>query len=183
MVDQISKKPLYYRYVPGNISDVSTLNNTFAELKALGVKCSFALIDAGYCSEENIGLLRKHEIDFLIRLPAGRKLYKDMVKNHGAELENLQNVVKFNKRSLFVKSYKVEDLYGAPGYIYMILDPNRKAKALSKLIEERCLQKKEEHDDAKDNLAFANAGIFMLISSKEIEKQDVLGAYYNSPNS
>jgi len=74
VVDQISKKPLYYRYVPGNISDVSTLNNTFAELKALGVKCSFALVDAGYCSEENIGLLRKHEIDFLMRLPAGRKL-------------------------------------------------------------------------------------------------------------
>jgi len=67
---------LFYRYVPGNIADISTLKTTIDELTALGVEHSFALLDAGYASESNIKHLRKNQIDFLMRLPAGRVLYE-----------------------------------------------------------------------------------------------------------
>jgi transposase len=54
VIDQEQKIPLFYRYLPGNLSDISTLKNTIAELQNMGVKNNFVLIDAGYFSQENI---------------------------------------------------------------------------------------------------------------------------------
>ncbi|MDR2700694.1 MAG: hypothetical protein LBC12_07885 [Nitrososphaerota archaeon] len=42
----------------------------------MGVNTSFALIDAGYFSEENVKNLFVSDIAFLTCLPAGRKLYR-----------------------------------------------------------------------------------------------------------
>lgn len=179
VVDQLTKKPLFYRYVPGNIADISTLRATLQELKALGVKQSFALVDAGYCSAENIGLLRESQIDFLMRLPASRRLYKEMIQTHAKELDAFSHMVPYGKRSLCVKSIQVENLYGQIGYLHMILDHHRKAKDINKLTHERANQSPEDKDDLKDQYDFLQAGVFMLISSKPIPSQEVLGAYYS----
>ena len=40
VVDQVSKMPLFYRFLPGNITDVSSLQKTIAELKEMGVENS-----------------------------------------------------------------------------------------------------------------------------------------------
>ena len=198
VVDQIRKMPLFYRFVPGNISDVSTLQTTLQQLEELGLKQNFALLDAGYASEENIKDLRVRQINFLMRLPAGRSLYKKMVLKHAHEMESLKNSVIFGSRSLFIKKFKVDDLYGAEGYIYMVLDPDRKAKEIQKVIhksqQDKKVKKSSEKNKTPEELkkaekivfkieennkyAFLNAGIFMLISSQEIEINDVLSAYY-----
>jgi transposase len=47
-IDRSSELPLYFRYIAGNIGDVSTLANTITEMKKLGLATSSALIDAGY---------------------------------------------------------------------------------------------------------------------------------------
>jgi transposase len=176
VLSQETKKPLFYRYVPGNIADTSTLKATIEELKALGVQHSFALLDAGYSSEANIKHLREHHIDFLMRLPAGRVLYKETIANHYLELEALENAVQYGKRSLFVKAHKI-DLYGEPGYIYTILDPAKKTKDYSKLIATRAANPKEIDEEA-DNFAFKRSGIFTLISSRHIPEKEILEAYY-----
>jgi hypothetical protein len=72
VVDRNSGNPLYFSYKAGNIVDVSTLSNTIAELSQMGVSTSFALIDAGYYSKNNIKELFAKNISFLTRLPAGR---------------------------------------------------------------------------------------------------------------
>lgn len=189
VVDQIRKVPLFYRFVPGNISDVSTLQTTLNQLKELGLQQSFALLDAGYASEENIKYLREREINFLMRLPAGRSIYKTMVLNHASEMESLENTVVSGSRSLFVKRFKIEDLYGKQGYIYIALDPDRKAKEIKKIMQKNQQDQKDieknkypekiiKKMDEKNKYSFLEAGIFMLISSQEIESQDVLSAYY-----
>jgi hypothetical protein len=176
VLSQDTKKPLFYRYVPGNIADTSTLKATIEELKALGIQHSFALLDAGYSSESNIKHLRENQIDFLMRLPAGRVLYKETIVHHYQELEALENAVQYGKRSLFVKAHKI-DLYGEPGYIYTILDPAKKTKDYEKLIATRAENPKEIDEEA-DKFAFKRAGIFTLISSKHIPEKEILEAYY-----
>jgi len=173
---QETKKPLFYRYVPGNISDTSTLKATIDELKSLGSGYSFALLDAGFLSEANIKHLRDNKIDFLMRLPVGRVLYKEAITKYSHQLEALKNAVQYGKRSLFVKARKI-DLYGAKGYIYIILDPAKKTKDIEKLVTQRTESPKEIDEDA-DSFAFKKAGIFTLISSKKIKAQEVLASYY-----
>ncbi len=178
VVDLKTKNPIYYRTVPGNITDVSTLETTIAELKAFGVESSFALLDAGFCSANNLKYLYGHGIDFLTRIPASRVVYKDMIKTHAAGLESLENALKYGKRVLFGKTVKTF-LYGNEGYVYIILDPTKKAKDITQLIEERDgADKSNQRDEECDAFTFSRAGIFMLASSKEIPIQDVMGSYY-----
>ena len=70
------------------------------------MKHAFALVDSGYCSEDNILLLRKAKIDFLTRLPAGRSLYKNLILNHTENLESVDRTYQYGKRALFIKKVK-----------------------------------------------------------------------------
>ena len=54
--------PLYFRYCPGNVVDVSTLGRTIEELKQMGVNTKFSVMDAGYYDNENLGLLFEQDI-------------------------------------------------------------------------------------------------------------------------
>jgi transposase len=51
VADKISGLPIYYRYVPGNIVDVSTLSMVIREMKNYNVDINRAIMDAGYYSE------------------------------------------------------------------------------------------------------------------------------------
>ncbi len=53
VVQQRTGLPLFFRYVAGNVIDVSTITRTIAELKANGVNTKFAILDAGYYTEVN----------------------------------------------------------------------------------------------------------------------------------
>jgi len=54
VVERVSGMPIYFRYVAGNIVDVSTLKTTLNQLKAQGLAVNHGIMDAGYCSENNI---------------------------------------------------------------------------------------------------------------------------------
>lgn len=176
-LEQKTKIPIFYRYLPGNIADVSTLKQTILELSKLGIKNSFILMDAGYCSEKNIHDLYLQNIKFLTRLPASRKHYKELIKNQISDIENIKYAVKIGARAVFVKDRKIE-LYGHTAYAYIVLDPNRKGKELNKFLLEY-FDEKEEDDEYKFNkIKFNNCGIMILIASHKIIKEEVLSCYY-----
>ena len=52
VIDRRNGMPVYFRYCPGNIVDVSTLCTTVAELSQYGVSTDYAIVDAGYFSED-----------------------------------------------------------------------------------------------------------------------------------
>jgi len=121
-----------------------------------------------------------------MRMPAGRVLYKDMINEHAQKIEALENSVQYGKRSLFVKRFQT-DLYKDKGYAYLILDPQKKMKDIQSIIERRSEKKIEisekkqeiiDKEQEEEHFNFIKAGIFMLISSKEIPEDEVLFSYY-----
>jgi len=174
VVDHKTKTPLYFRYVAGNIVDVSTLKNTVAELWKMGVKSTFALLDAGYYSEENIKNLYSDEIDFLTRMPAGRKLFKQLVCDTAETLEKSENLVIYNGRSLFIKRVET-DLFGNNGFAFVVCDLKRKLNETNNYL----IGAKEDglsNDEIDSELRFK--GKFVLVSSKELETTEVMPLYY-----
>jgi transposase len=174
VVDQKTQTPLYFRYVAGNIVDVSTLKNTVVELGKMGVKSTFALLDAGYFSEGNIKSLYDDKIDFLTRMPAGRKLFKQLITDTADTLEKSENLVIYNGRSLFMKQVETE-LFGYKGFAYVVCDLRRKLNDSNKFL----LEAKEDglsNDEIDAELRFK--GKFVLVSSKELEKTEVMPLYY-----
>ena len=176
VLDTETKRPLFYRYLPGNLADVSTLEHTIAELDKMGVQNSFALMDAGYFSETNILALYESKIDFLTRLPAGRALYKNLLLNEVHDLERPQNAAKYGSRGLFAKALEI-DLFGQKGFAYLILDPARKGKEMNALLLQAAEEAKGNTPEI-DSLAFNKCGVMVLVSSKKIETSEVVACYY-----
>ncbi len=176
VVDQQTKIPLFYRFLPGNITDVTTLERTIMELKEIGVKNSFILIDAGYYSESNIKGLFEKSIEFLTRLPSGRILYQDLIRSHARDVEKLECAYTFGKRGYFAKQVDI-NLYGYQAYAYLILDPERKAKETKELLYDYC-ESKTNRDSLSDELAFLSSGMMILVSSRKIAVDEILSSYY-----
>jgi transposase len=176
VVDQVTKVPLFYRFLPGNLTDVSTLQTTILELKEMGVQNSFILMDAGYFSESNACDLFNRNIDFLTRMPAGRKIYNELILEKSPGIEALSNANMIGTRSYFAKSFEIT-LYGNKAYVFIILDPERKAKETKELLQKYC-NDKSDRDDKRDKLEFLSCGIMILVGSKDIPVSDVLSAYY-----
>jgi transposase len=166
--------PLYFRYMPGNIVDVSSLSTTIEELKAMGVNTSFALLDAGYYSESNIDELYAKNISFLTRLPANRTLYKKLIDKHFEDMECAGNIVIYGKRALYIKKVQV-DLFSHSGYAYIVCDIKRKADEITKFLMGA---KEDGLDEAEIECALKSKGKFVLISSLDISTTEVIPMYY-----
>ena len=135
VVDRKNSLPLLFRYLPGNVVDVSSLRVTVEELKKFGVEQSFVLIDGGFFSEDNIKGLYGEEIDFLTRLPSSRVIYKELVRQEVGKLESFDNAVRYGERALFIIQKKI-DLFGKDVYTYIVLDPERKGRETKKFLLE-----------------------------------------------
>ena len=174
VIDRVTHMPLYFRLVAGNIVDVSTLTTTFSLMKNFGVEPAFAVMDAGYYSSDNVKSLCKSKISFLSRLPAGRKLYSQMIEQTSQTLENPENIVVYNKRSLYIQKVKV-DLYGYVGYAYICCDIKQKGVKLDKFLRD-AKDDNLTNDEIKAKIPFI--GKFILVSNKELKPEELLPLYY-----
>jgi transposase len=58
-VDQVSKIPIFFIYIAGNIIDNSTLMTTFKSLQAFDINFQIVIMDLGYFFMQNIEQLVK----------------------------------------------------------------------------------------------------------------------------
>ena len=174
IIDRTTGMPMYFRYNAGNIVDVSTLCATIKELQLMNVKANLAVLDSGYFSEENIKMLFTENISFLTRLGSNRKLYKQLIAEHAEELQKSEYIVVYGDRILHIKRIAI-DLYGNKGYAYVALDVNKKHEESVKYIKAAV-----EDGIPSDEIdkALLSKGIFVLISSEEIDTADIMPMYY-----
>ena len=82
-----SNLPFYYRKLPGNISDVSTIKSLVADIDFLNYKKTKLTLDRGFYSQANINNLYKEHIKFLM----GTKISLKFVQ---AELDDIRDSIK-----------------------------------------------------------------------------------------
>jgi transposase len=174
VVDKASSMPLFFRYIPGSIPDVSSLKPTIEEMKRFGIRDTYSIFDAGFYSENNIKAVQEIEMPFMIRLPANRRLYKKLV-NGIKDLEDVKYAVRYGKRALFIKKQGV-DLFGKPAFAYIVLDPARKGRETTKLILQL-----DEMNKSTDEKAFLlkKKGIMILLSSIDLPEENTISFYYS----
>jgi transposase len=170
-VDRQSERPLYFRYVAGNIGDVSTLANTIEEMKKNGISTSSVLLDAGYYSELNLKMLFAANITFLIRMPSNRTVYKKIIAEN-IDIQSPQYAVQYDKRGLFVKENEIT-IYGQKAFAYLVLDPERRGREISKIVSSI-----DEKKFELDKIDFSNCGKMILLSSERLNTTDVVPLYY-----
>ena len=174
VVDKDTSLPIFFRTLPGNIIDVSSLNNTTEELRHYGLESTVVCADAGFFSEDNILDLYAKNINFLMRLPAVRTLYRELIMSEIKDIESPSNGVRYGKRGLFIKRKKVE-LFGKAVYAYIVLDPERKGRETSRLIRQTA---DEEEKNIELEYNFMRRGVMILISSFDIPMKEIVPTYY-----
>lgn len=175
VTQQETGMPIYFRYCPGNVIDVTTLKRTLAELKESGINTKFALLDAGYYSDGNIRDLFESHISFVTRLKENRVLYKDLVSNHLLDIQDKKNLVEYNGRYVYIKCVECELVEGYNGYAYICLDIERKSSEAHQLFQQ-AKTKKLSSSDVYDKMQ--EQGVFILVSSRRIAKDKILPIYY-----
>lgn len=177
VVQQRTGMPLFFRYVAGNVIDVSTLTRTIAELKANGVNTKFAILDAGYYTGKNADVLLDAKISFITRLKGNLRIYKQVVTENLAGLETRENLVRYNRRLVYVKCVPcmTGEKGNRPAYAYLCRDLSMKHE-MEKHLVERAVDQKLSGEEIFD--AMQGQGIFILISSRKIAKEKLLPLYY-----
>ena len=176
VLQQETNLPLYFRYCPGNVIDVSTLTTTMLELKAYNVNTKFAILDAGYLDNENMKILYQEGVSFLSRMKENRKLYKQLVTQHIPSIEAKENMVCYNSRYAYIKRVECEIIEGHTAYAYVCQDISMKGFSTSKLFA-RASAKKLGVNQVYEELQ--RKGVFILSSSRPIAKEKILPAYYS----
>lgn len=186
VVQQSTTLPIFFRCVPGNVIDVSTIKRTLLLLKQYGVDVHYSITDAGYYSEDNIREFYKQGISFLLRLQPNLRLYKQIVKEHLADIVKTGILVKQNKRLVRVKKIACklcqrQDRKGnlvSPGfdaYAYLCVDEQRQAfeklRQIDNVIEGKSKMKTFD-ENCQSN------GVFVLISKRSVRPESVIELYY-----
>ncbi|MPM70396.1 hypothetical protein SDC9_117351 [bioreactor metagenome] len=174
VVQQGTNLPLFFRHVPGNVIDVSTLIRTIAELKAHGIDTKFAILDAGYLTQDNLRELYEHKVSFLSRLQENRNDYRELKAEHLGSLESKEHLVEYNSRYVYVKRVRAT-IMGQQAYAYICRDMAMRNIESSKLLD-RAKAQGMTTDEVFD--AMEDQGVFILYSSRPIRTMDVLEKYY-----
>ncbi|WP_321004342.1 transposase [Eisenbergiella porci] len=174
VIDRQNGMPVYFRYCPGNIVDVSTLCTTMSELSQYGIAIDYAIVDAGYFSEDNVRELYKNKVHFVTRLAPNRKLYKEVAAKEMPDILSPQYALRYGNRLVYIKKTKI-DVYGNPGYAYLGIDMDSRNQQYKRAMF-NALEDKLSLEET--NARIAKLGAFMLLSSDEMEPADILPLYY-----
>jgi len=174
VIDRRNGMPIYFRYCPGNIVDVSTLCTTVAELSQYEISIDHAIVDAGYFSEGNAKELYRNGIHFITRLAPNRKIYKDVVQSQLADIISSKHAIRYGGRLLYMKKTKV-DIYGHVGYAYVGVDMDSR----NSQIKRAAFAFMDDHLSSEEaDLRMSKLGVFMLLASDDMDIEAVLPLYY-----
>ncbi len=169
------RMPLFARYVPGNIIDSDTLTRTVELVSCLGLNPEYAILDAGYCTIENMEDLLESHIGFITRLKPNYKMYKDMVEEFADRLGTELRVL---YKDRFIRVFSAERKMKGSGkkvWLHLMVDEDMKNA------EEKTAFRKfqfGEIDQEQLDRANATAGRFILVSSFWIDREEVVPMYF-----
>ena len=134
-----------------------------------------ALLDAGYYSEPNMKHLFGNNISFLIRLPAGRTIYSNLIERTTDTYDAPENRVVYGERVLYIQKVPVILYDEHPAFAYVCSDIKRRADETVKILRE---SKEDELSDSEIAKKLKRAGFFILLSAVDIPATEVLPLYY-----
>lgn len=174
VIDRKTGMPIYFRYCPGNIVDVSTLCTTLAELRQYNIAVDYAIVDAGYFSENNVRDLYQNRVRFITRLAPNRTLFKEVAKEHLPDIMSAANALRYGNRLLYMKKVTVE-LYNNIGFAYVGVDVDSRNRQMKKAAF-AAMDDKLPPEAADKQMS--SLGVFIIISSEDIEVEEILPLYY-----
>ena len=174
VIDRDNGMPIYFRYVAGNIIDVSTLITTVSELEQYGVSVRHAILDAGYFSEKNAAELFESGIPFMTRLAPNKTVFKEAAAGNMDDLLSQKYACRYGERLVFIKKVPV-NVCSHEAYVYLCIDEDMYLMQHKKTIL-NALDDKKDSDET--DAAIKRLGAFAILTSEEMSEDKLLPMYY-----
>jgi hypothetical protein len=178
VLDKNSGYPLYFKSIPGNLVDKSTLHHIFNEMDAYEIEVTSAIMDAGYYTEENIQFLYDRGIIFITNYINNLKLYNKIINNDIDDIDDIAyntiNKEKFSK----IKIINVNEIGTMKLYAYICKDLDEANKQESHILRKFDSGNPDEKEIAEIRAKLRKRGIFILLSSIEMSKNEVFPFYH-----
>lgn len=177
VIDRRNGMPIYFRYVQGNIIDISTMITTVNELKQYDINIDYAIMDAGYFSEDNIREHTANHVPYISRLAPNRTLFKDMVGRNNENIQDLMSAryaVKYGNRLVYIKQFETT-LYDNRTFVYVGIDANKHYEDSTKVMLQY-LDDGLPSDEIDQQML--RLGLFVIVSSENLKTTEVLPLYY-----
>jgi len=140
---QQSGLPAYYRRMPGNITDVMTLENTINTLDFLGkVKLHFVL-DRGFYSETNVDALLSKRYHFAIMVITSRLWVRDIIDQYYETIESPEHYRQTGESEVLYMVSHLHNWGKRRCYAHLYYNATRAAEDFDKL-NRRLVRCKEE---------------------------------------
>ena len=102
-------QPIYYRLLPGNSSDISSVRSILADLRALKITDIILIADRGYISEENIAKFIYADIPFIICAKINSRIISKYLKEIKYYPNGHPINMEFNRsKQLFFAQFEIE---------------------------------------------------------------------------
>ena len=106
LLGQSSGLPVYYRKLPGNITDVMTIENLLKGIEYLDIGKIKIVMDRGFYSAKNVNGLYKGRHKFIIGSKISLKFIQDALKPDRADFDRRENYN--SEMGLFIKSHMMD---------------------------------------------------------------------------
>ena len=125
---QNSRLPAYYRFLPGGISDVSTLQKTVSQLNYADKVRLCLIMDMGFYSQDNVNTLYENKYKFLMGVPTGRKWIEEIIETEWNSLNSPEHYGQLGSTPLFFMTV-LRKWNGHRCYVHLFYNEHKKAQA------------------------------------------------------
>jgi hypothetical protein len=177
VLDKNSGYPIYFKYVPGNIVDKSTLQHIFNEMDAYDIDVTSAIMDAGYFNEVDLKYLYDRNVTFVTRFIPNRKIYKKIIENDIDDIDDVIYHVLKDRRCMKVKCVEINDIADMKLYAYICKDLVEANKGQIHLLNNFIVSEAELKEIEEIREKLRKKGIFILLSSIKLPTDKILPFY------
>jgi hypothetical protein len=174
VTDKETNLPIFFHYVAGNIIDNSTLKYIINTLKLYNINIKSIIIDAGYNSNDNLKYLYSLNIDFITRMQENRTEFKNIIKEHGEDIEDPKYLVEYRNKTVFCKRININS-NDMNLYAYLCFDGDRKSSELN-TYRKNYFKNPNNYDVNKEK--FNSLAKFILVSNHNFETTEIMYNYY-----
>lgn len=146
---QNSGLPVYFERMPGNITDVTTLNNLLETFKALEIKAFNYVMDKGFYSKKNVDKLFASHVKFTVAVPLNNKWVQHAIDEIYTVIHSPEGCRKVDEEILYVHSRLYP--WGKDNrccYLHLYYNAHKRADAVDQF-NERLVNYKEELESGK----------------------------------
>jgi transposase len=126
--------PIWYRMLPGSMSDRVILDHVLSMMKKMEVPKFTFVGDRGFCSEHNLGLLSANGYKFTIPVPSNVGWQKKLIAEHRDTLVHPDHLIEENGSIIYGKTvYEITNHGRTWHHIYF--DPTGKDKVIAPFMQ------------------------------------------------